>query len=93
MATISYAFFASVTGPSYDLYPGDAQYWEMWGGSFDYGDAITVSAHPISGPGRALAVENIRVMNPGSSVLGFWVRNVGSRVITGYGLGFAWIDH
>lgn len=94
MATLSYAFFHSVAiGPSYDIYPGDGHNWEMWGGGFNYGDAITVSAHPVGRrPGRSLAIEDVRISNLGESVLSFTVRNVGTGPIIGYGLGFAWVD-
>lgn len=93
MATTSYAFFHSVNiGPAYDLYPGDGDGWEFWGGSFNYGDAISVSAHPV-GLSSSLAVQDVRISSaPSGPILSFTVRNVGKRPVVGYGLGFAWID-
>lgn len=65
----------------------------MWGGDFDYGDAITVTAHPIGRPGVALAVEQMRIdRSILPSTLSFAVKNVGSATVVGYGLGFAWVD-
>jgi hypothetical protein len=96
MANVSYAFFSwTAVGSPNDLLPGQSHQWSMWGGDFDYGDAIMVSAHPVSrgGGNRALAVENVKI---GDSILrttlSFTVKNVGTDRVLGYGLGFGWVD-
>lgn len=86
MATVEYSFF-SVVSP---LNPGGVIgiTWSHRG--FDYGDAITVTAHPIR---AVLAVQNLRVFRDGSLVrLAFDVVNVGSRTEIAFGLGFGWVD-
>ena len=94
MATVSYAFFSSVIiGTTNDLHSGGVHNWSMWGGDFNYGDAIMVTAHPIGRPGVALAVEQVRIhrgITP--TTLSFAVKNVGTETVIGYGLGFAWVD-
>jgi hypothetical protein len=67
----------------------------MWGGDFDYGDAIMVTAHPAGRRrGRALAVEEVKILSDPTTPtkLSFVVRNVGTETVVGYGLGFAWVD-
>ena len=57
---------------------------------FDYGDAISVTAHPFRG---VLAVEGLRVFNDGGQRrLSFDVVNVGTRAEIAFGLGFGWVD-
>jgi len=86
MATVEYSFFSLITG----LNPGGVigVTWSHPG--FDYGDAITVTAHPIR---AVLAVQNLRVFREGSLVrLAFEVVNVGTRPEIAFGLGFGWVD-
>jgi len=65
---------------------------------FKPGDALSVTAHPITGnpnaPHRILTVENVRVdgtPNGGRTLL-FTVRNVGAYSMPGYGVGIGWIS-
>lgn len=96
MATVSYAFFSwGSVGFANDLLPGQTHQWSMWGGDFNYGDAIMVTAHPVTRQGiiRALAVENVKISNAVlQTTLSFTVKNVGTESVIGYGLGFAWVD-
>lgn len=86
MATVEYSFFSVVTSISPGAVIGVS--WSHRG--FDYGDAITVTAHPIR---SVLAVQNLRVFREGSIVrLAFDVANVGSRAEIAFGLGFGWVD-
>jgi len=94
MANVNYAFF-SWTAPGAYLFPGAAHSWWMTG--FKYGDAMSVTAHPVVGDPsalhRVLAVENIRIDgDPGGRTLRFIVRNVGSDPIPGYGVGISVIS-
>ena len=92
MATVSYAFF-SYTGNNGDLVPGAKHFWSVWGGSIDYGDAIAITAHPVSRPGRALAVEDLQIVSDGGTpIVSFAVKNVGSVSVPGYGFGITWVD-
>jgi hypothetical protein len=64
---------------------------------FKYGDAMSVTAHPVVGDPsalhRVLTVENVRVDGaPGGLTLLFTVRNVGSFSIPGYGVGISYIS-
>jgi hypothetical protein len=64
---------------------------------FKYGDAMSVTAHPVVGnPAalhRVLAVDNVRIDgDPGGRTLRFTVRNAGSFSIPGYGVGIGWIS-
>jgi hypothetical protein len=95
MATANRAFFSWVgPGESYFL-PGQVHNWWMTG--FVYGDAMTVTAHPVVGdpedPHRVLMVDNVRVdgMPTGLTLL-FRVNNVGSSPIPGYGVAIGWIS-
>ncbi|HSK73257.1 MAG TPA: hypothetical protein VK892_16275 [Pyrinomonadaceae bacterium] len=96
MATVSYAFFSwTAVGASNDLLPGQEHQWSMWGGDFNYGDAIMVTAHPVTRQGinRALAVEKVKISNAVlNTTLSFVVKNVGTERVPGYGLGFDWVD-
>ena len=94
MATVNRAFF-SWSGAG-GLPPGGSHGWWMVG--FKYGDALSVTAHPVTGnpnaPHRVLTVENIRVdgtPNGGRTLL-FTVRNVGGFSIPGYGVGISYIS-
>ena len=84
MATVSYSFWSwTSAGPEPDLLPGGIHYWRFWGGDFDYGDAIMVTAHPLRRRGLALAVENVKIEgDPGGPILTFNVRNVGTGRIS-----------
>ncbi len=93
MATV-HRTFLSWTGPS-SLNPGESHGWWMTG--FSYGDAMSVTAHPVTGnpsaTKRELAVENIRIEGrPSGLTLLFTVRNVGSHSIPGYGVGISYIS-
>jgi hypothetical protein len=94
MATVNRAFF-SWAGPG-SLPPGGSHGWWMVG--FKYGDALSVTAHPVTGnpndPHRVLAVENIRVdgVPTGGLTLLFTVRNAGGSPIPGYGVGVSYIS-
>jgi len=93
MPNVSYFFGSWTAGEDGYLYPGQSHYWLMWG--FSYGDAVSVSAHPVAGPAgeRFLAVEDIKIEgDPGGRRLYFTVKNVGSISIPGYGMGFSWIS-
>jgi hypothetical protein len=64
---------------------------------FQYGDALSVTAHPVIGnPNalhRVLTVENVRVDGtPTGRTLLFTVRNVGGFSIPGYGVGISFIS-
>jgi hypothetical protein len=65
---------------------------------FKYGDALSVTAHPVTGnpdaTHRVLAVENIRVDGApsGGLTLLFTVRNVGGFSVPGYGVGISYIS-
>jgi hypothetical protein len=86
MATVEYSFFSVVNA----LAPGGVTGFTWSHPKFDYGDAITVTAHPIRG---VLEVRNQRVFRDGDAVrLAFDVVNVGSRREIAMGLGFAWVD-
>jgi hypothetical protein len=93
MATVNRAFF-SWSGPG-SLPPGGSHGWWMTG--FKYGDAMSVTAHPVIGnPNalhRVLTVENIRIDGaPTGLTLLFTVRNVGGYSIPGYGVGISYIS-
>jgi hypothetical protein len=86
MATVEYSFFSVIGGISAGGRVGVT--WSHPG--FDYGDAISVTAHPFRG---VLAVENLRVFNDGGERrLAFDVVNIGTRPEIAFGLGFGWID-
>ena len=75
--------------------PGQAHGWWMTG--FKYGDAMSITAHPVIGDPsalhRVLAVDSVRVDgDPGGFTLRFTVRNVGNFSIPAYGPGIGWIS-
>jgi hypothetical protein len=93
MATVNRAFL-SWSGPG-SLPPGGSHGWWMVG--FKYGDALSVTAHPVTGDPhalhRVLTVENIRIDGaPSGLTLLFTVRNVGAYSIPGYGVGISFIS-
>jgi len=94
MATVNRAFF-SWSGPG-NFPPGGSHGWWMTG--FKYGDALSVTAHPVTGnpnaPHRVLTVENVRIdgtPNGGLTLL-FTVRNTGGSSMPGYGVGISFIS-
>lgn len=93
MANVHY-YFGNWTsaGPANDFLPGQVHRWIFWG--FDYGDAVSITAHPIIGPvQRFLTVENIRTeSHPNGRQMFFDVRNVGNEAMPGYGFGITWIS-
>lgn len=93
MATTNYWFGYWVSAEGGDLNPGQAHSWIFWG--FGYGDAVAVSAHPVTNnvDERILQVENVRVeAGSGGRRLFFTVRNAGVNSIPGYGMGFSMIS-
>jgi hypothetical protein len=95
MASVTLLFGTWVsTGPGDDFEPGETHAWSAWG--FSYGDAVSVTAHPIpdlaAWARRALIVENMHneTLRTGVRLI-FTVRNVGSTPIQRYGLGVGWI--
>ena len=94
MATVNRAFFSWTATGAY-FAPGATHSWWMTG--FKYGDAMSVTAHPVIGDPsalhRVLAVENIRIDgDPGGRTMLFTIRNVGSYPIPGYGIGISFIS-
>jgi len=95
MANVQF-FFASWVSTDGDMAPGDVHLWSAW--SFDYGDAFSVTATPVTGdpeqPDRTLAVEDVRINGkPDGTITLLWnVRNVGSSYIDGYGIGISWVN-
>jgi len=91
MANTYYWFTSWTSTEGSDMSPGDVHGW--WANPFAYGDAITVTAHPVTGnpedPHRVLTVENVRIDGTpdGGRTLLFSVRNAGTTFIPGYGLG------
>ncbi|MBC7988903.1 MAG: hypothetical protein H7Y19_04900 [Luteimonas sp.] len=86
MATVEYSFFSVMFG----IGPGGVVGVTWSHPGFDYGDAITVTAHPIR---AILAVQNLRVFRDGSQVrLAFEVVNVGTRPEIAFGVGLGWVD-
>lgn len=86
MATVEYDFFGLVGGIAAGGVVGAT--WSHVG--FDYGDAITITAHPIRG---ILEVRNLRVFRDGNERrVAFEIVNVGSQAEIGFGIGFGWID-
>ena len=94
MANVTYFFAYWVGAEGNDLYPGQSHRWIMWG--FNYGDALSVSAHPVAGPAgdRYLTVQDIQVeADESGRRFYFTVKNVGSVSIPGYGMGFSQISN
>jgi hypothetical protein len=79
-----------------DMAPGDTHWW--WANPFTYGDAITLTAHPVTGnpadPHRVLTVENVRIDGTpaGGRTLLFVVRNAGTTFIPAYAVGSSVIN-
>lgn len=80
-----------VSSEGNDMAPGDSHWW--WASPFAYGDAITLTAYPLTGnpndAHRVLTVENIRIDGTpdGGRTLLFVVRNAGTTFIPGYTVG------
>ncbi len=95
MATVNRAFFSWVGAGGAYFAPGSAHSWWMTG--FKYGDALSVTAHPVVGDPdaahRVLTVEDIRIDGtPTGRTLRFRVSNVGTSAMPGYGVGIAYIS-
>lgn len=98
MANVSHWYASWVSTEGNDMRPGEAHEW--WMAPAVPGDAISVTAQPITGdpdqPHRVLAVENVRIIGEpsdrGGHTMLFTVRNVGSSFIVGYGIGFGFIS-
>jgi hypothetical protein len=89
MANTWHGFASWVGSEGDDLYPGEAHYWWMTG--FSYGNAVSVTAHPVIGPpvSRQLEVQDVRVEGTSTGLtLLFTVKNVGPDSVPGYGVGF-----
>jgi hypothetical protein len=90
MATVNYWLGTWVSADEVGLGPGETHSWIAWG-FFNYGDAISISAHPVvlAGVDRQLAVENVSVEGNDSGRRVFYtVRNVGSSSVIAYGVGY-----
>lgn len=86
MAKVEYAFF-SVTA---NLSPGRTLGCTWSNNGFDYGDALSVTAHPFR---SVLEVRNLRIFNDnGRRRASFEVVNVGQQTEIAFGLGFGWVD-
>jgi hypothetical protein len=96
MATVNRGFLSWIGSGGTYFPPGAVHNWWMIG--FGYGDALSVTAHPVTGdprdPHRILAVDNLRIDGTptGGRTLLFRVTNVGATPIPGYGVGIAWIS-
>jgi hypothetical protein len=95
MATVNRAFVSWTATGAY-FAPGATHSWWVTSG-FKYGDAMSVTAHPVTGDPaalhRVLAVESVRIDgDPGGRTLRFTVHNVGSYEIPGYGIGISYIS-
>jgi hypothetical protein len=96
MATVNRAFFSWVGANGAYFPPGGVHDWWMTG--FKYGDAMSVTAHPVTGdpndPHRVLQVDDVRVdgVPSGGPTLLFRVRNVGVTHMPAYGVGIGWIS-
>lgn len=96
MATVDRALFGWV-GPGTYFSPGESHEWWMTG--FDYGDAVSVTAHSVGGlygeMHGVLQVDDVRVDRPrsgGGPTLLFRVSNVGGTPVPGYGVAVGWIS-
>jgi hypothetical protein len=80
------------SGDDDDLYPGESHYWIAWG--YNYGDAITITAHPVQGNDEhILAVENVRIQaDAGGRRIFYSVRNAGAAQVPGYAVGYAQVS-
>jgi hypothetical protein len=94
MATTHYWFGSWTSADETGLQPGQEHHWAMWG--FGYGDAVTVSAHPVTSSvgEQILQVKDTRIEtdSSGGRRLYFTVRNTGPVRAIGYGLGYSWVS-
>jgi len=94
MATTSYWFGYWVSSDEVGLKTGQEHNWIMWG--FGYGDAVTVTAHPLNSfaGDSILMVKDVQVeADPsGGRRLYFTVRNTGPTRALGYGIGYSWVS-
>lgn len=96
MATVHRAFFSWFGYGGTYFAPGAAHGWWMTG--FKYGDALSVTAHAVTGnpthPHRVLMVDNVRTDSTpdGGHTLQFRVNNVGFYPMPAYGVGIGWIS-
>ncbi len=96
MATVNYASFSWFVPGEY-FPPGGIHNWWMTG--FEYGDALSVTAHSVTGnpfhPHRILKVDDVRIDGTPDEprlTLRFQVRNVGAYPTPGYAVGVGWIS-
>lgn len=91
MASTAHWTGSWVSGPGDPpLLPGKSHSWVMWG--YSYGDAISVSAHPVHrlGDPAVLEVEDVQMqVDDGGRRVFCTVRNVGSNFVRGYAIAFA----
>jgi hypothetical protein len=98
MANVLHAFLSWTSTEGNDMAPGEAHSWWMTHTPSVYGEAVSATAHPVTGnplaPSRTLAVEDLRVVGDpsGGRTYLFTVRNVGNFSIPGYGIGFGFIQ-
>ncbi|HJZ94044.1 MAG TPA: hypothetical protein VKE40_24430 [Gemmataceae bacterium] len=91
MANTYYWSTSWVSTEGGDMAPGDEHYW--WANPFDYGDAISVTAYPVTGNPedlhRQLEVKDVRIdrVPDGGTTLLWTVKNVGTTYIPGYAVG------
>jgi hypothetical protein len=96
MATVNYSFGSWVSAdPSNDLLPGDTHNWVV--GPVNYGDAISLSVHPmvqLGGAEQLLAVENVQMETDpsGRRNMFYTICNVGSNAVDAYGVGYAFVS-
>ena len=95
MATVVHALFSWVGADGSDFAPGAVHGWWMVG--YSYGDALSVTAHPVTGNPedlhRVLEVTDVVVDGDpsGGLTLRFAVTNVGTTSIPAYGVGIGLI--
>jgi hypothetical protein len=95
VATVNRAFYSWFGSGGTYFPPGGQHNWWMVG--FRYGDALSVTAHPVTGdprdPHRVLLVDNVRIDgSPTGLTLRFRVTNVGATRMPAYGVGIGWIS-
>jgi hypothetical protein len=91
MATVNHFSFGWVGSPATDLFPREVHTYEL-GGSFKLGDAIVATALPVFRPGRALAVERVKMICVSDLIkLSIDIRNVGTIPVPGYRVGVTWV--
>lgn len=88
MATTEYAFYGLLC----DIAPGGRLACAWIHPKFDYGDAVTVTAHPVRT--NTLEVRNLRVSSDAGkhAIANFEIYNHGPREEVGLGIGIAWFD-